>query len=455
MNWSSIIANFQTFNLADLLDVLVVTFVIYQILGIVSRTRAGQLARGALVVALIYLIATTANMRTVTWIMDSLLQVGLLTLVVVFQPEIRRALERMGQTDQWFLKFFRVRHVDPATRGSWRSAIIAICDAAERFSETKTGALIVLERRTDLSEIERTGTPVDCEVNPEVLGTIFYEGTPLHDGAAIIEDGRIKAAGCVLPLSNNLDLGKDMGTRHRACLGIAENSDAIAIVVSEETGIISMAKNGVLIRHFDRQTLYTRLVDEMIPKETATEKSRGFDTIKGQVAVPDGLEEEGGGGKMSPVKKPARPEGGQNRSPLEDRRFRLALAVLLAVLLWVAVTTVVQPGTTITLHNVPVDYTYESSVYTSRGLSVVEAPDRTVSLTISGDGYTIGQLGSEDFVVYPDCSSVRSSGAKTLQLRVRCINSAVAGNISVSIADANSTVDIVFDVVEEKTLPSR
>ncbi len=283
MNWSSIIANFQTFNLADLLDVLVVTFVIYQILGIVSRTRAGPLARGALVVALIYVIATTSNMRTVTWIMDSLLQVGLLTLVVVFQPELRRARARMGQTDQWFLKFFRVRHVDPATRGSWRSAIIAICDAAERFSETKTGALIVQERRTDLSEIERTGTPVDGEVNPEVLGTIFYEGTPLHDGAAIIEDGRIKAAGCVLPLSNNLDLGKDMGTRHRACLGIAENSDAIAIVVSEETGIISMAKNGVLIRHFDRQTLYTRLVDEMIPKEAAAEKGRGFDTIKGQV----------------------------------------------------------------------------------------------------------------------------------------------------------------------------
>ena len=270
MNWSSIIANFQTFNLADLLDVLVVTFVIYQIFGIVSRTRAGQVARGALVVALIYLIATTAHMRTVTWIMNSLLQVGLLTLVVIFQPEIRRALERMGQTDKWFLKLFRVRHVDPATRGSWRSAIIAICDAAERFSETKTGALIVLERRTDLSEIERTGTPVDCEVNPEVLGTIFYEGTPLHDGAAI--------------------------TRHRACLGIAENSDAIAIVVSEETGIISMAKNGVLIRHFDRQTLYTRLVDEMIPKEAASDKGRSFDTFKGQVlSLMDWRKKEGEG----------------------------------------------------------------------------------------------------------------------------------------------------------------
>ena len=198
-----------------------------------------------------------------------------LTLVVLFQPEIRRALERMGQTDQWAGKLFNIkgRYNDPSFKGAWRSAIIAICDAAERFSETKTGALIVLERNTNLSEIVRTGTPVNSAVNLEVLGTIFYEGTPLHDGAAIIENGRIKAAGCVLPLSNNLDLGKDMGTRHRACLGIAENSDAIAVVVSEETGIISMAKNGVLIRHFDRQTLYTRLVDEMIPKETASEKA--------------------------------------------------------------------------------------------------------------------------------------------------------------------------------------
>ena len=156
---------------------------------------------------------------------------------------------------------------------------------------------------------------------------------------------------------------------------------------------------------------------------------------------------------MSPIKKLLRPEGGQNRSLLEDRRVRLALAAMLAVLLWVAVTTVVQPGTTIPLGNVPVDYTYESSVYTSRGLSIVDAPERSVTLTISGDGYTIGELRAEDFVVYPDCSSVRSSGTKNLQLRVRCINSAVAGSISVSIADANSTVDVVFDVVEEKTLP--
>ena len=261
MTLNSIVANFQTFKLVDLLDILIIAFLIYQLLGFVNRTRAGQLAKGALIVMAVYLVANILNMRTVTWLLNSLLQVGLLTLVVLFQPEIRRALERMGQTDQWAYRFFNKNRYNDTS------------DAAERFSETKTGALIVLERNTNLSEIVRTGTPVNSAVNLEVLGTIFYEGTPLHDGAAIIEDGRIKAAGCVLPLSNNLDLGKDMGTRHRACLGIAENSDAIAIVVSEETGIISMAKNGVLMRHFDRQTLYTRLVDEMIPKETASEKS--------------------------------------------------------------------------------------------------------------------------------------------------------------------------------------
>ena len=274
MTLNSIVANFQTFKLVDLLDILIIAFLIYQLLGFVNRTRAGQLAKGALIVMAVYLVANILNMRTVTWLLNSLLQVGLLTLVVLFQPEIRRALERMGQTDQWAYRFFnKNRYNDTSLKGAWRSAIIAICDAAERFSETKTGALIVLERNTNLSEIVRTGTPVNSAVNLEVLGTIFYEGTPLHDGAAIIENGRIKAAGCVLPLSNNLDLGKEMGTRHRACLGIAENSDAIAIVVSEETGIISMAKNGVLIRHFDRQTLYTRLIDEMIPKEPVVEKS--------------------------------------------------------------------------------------------------------------------------------------------------------------------------------------
>ena len=155
MTLNAIIANFQTFKLVDLLDIIIIAFLIYQLLGIVNRTRAGQLAKGALLVMAVYLVANTLNMRTVTWLLNSLLQVGLLTLVVLFQPEIRRALERMGQTDQWASKLFNVRgrYNDPSLKGAWRSAIIAICDAAERFSETKTGALIVLERHTNLSEI--------------------------------------------------------------------------------------------------------------------------------------------------------------------------------------------------------------------------------------------------------------------------------------------------------------
>mgnify|MGYP000626032876 FL=1 len=140
MTLNAIIANFQTFKLVDLLDIIIISFLIYQLLGIVNRTRAGQLFKGALLVMAVYLVAETLNMRTVTWLLNSLLQVGLLTLVVLFQPEIRRALERMGQTDQWAGKLFNMkgRYNDPSLKGAWRSAIIAICDAAERFSETKT-----------------------------------------------------------------------------------------------------------------------------------------------------------------------------------------------------------------------------------------------------------------------------------------------------------------------------
>ena len=278
MTLNAIIANFQTFKLVDLLDIIIIAFLIYQLLGIVNRTRAGQLFKGALLVMAVYLVAETLNMRTVTWLLNSLLQVGLLTLVVLFQPEIRRALERMGQTDQWAAKLFNVkgRYNDPSLKGAWRSAIIAICDAAERFSETKTGALIVLERHTNLSEIVRTGTPVNSAVNLEVLGTIFYEGTPLHDGAAIIENGRIKAAGCVLPLSGNQGLSRDLGTRHRAAVGMSETADSVLVVVSEETGAISVAIGGMLKRHLSPEILQKMLESELLGDElrSKNDKSR-------------------------------------------------------------------------------------------------------------------------------------------------------------------------------------
>ena len=258
---------FRTMTPIDVVDILVVAYIIYRVMKLLKDTSAARLAKGILILVLIMLFASFLHLTMISWLLQQALNVGLFAIVVVFQPELRRLLEQIGKGN---LSRMLIPDTDPDVV---ESMIVATVSACADMSRTKTGALIVLERNTNLSEIVRTGTPVNSAVNLEVLGTIFYEGTPLHDGAAIIEDGRIKAAGCVLPLSNNLDLGKDMGTRHRACLGIAENSDAIAIVVSEETGIISMAKNGVLMRHFDRQTLYTRLVDEMIPKETASEKS--------------------------------------------------------------------------------------------------------------------------------------------------------------------------------------
>ncbi len=274
MSYAEISSSINTFKLVDLLDIALVAAMIYYLLGLIRKTRAGQLAKGAIVVMVIYGIAAVAEMRAVSWIMQNVVQVGFLAVVVLFQPEIRRALEQMGQTDRWTATLFHNQQMDASLRGRWRSAIIAICDSAERLSESQTGALIVLERRTNLSEIVRTGTVVNSEVNAGILGTIFYEGTPLHDGAVIVQDGVIKAAGCVLPLSNNLELGKDMGTRHRAGLGIAENSDAVAIIVSEETGIISVAKNGVLIRHQERKGLYSLLETELIPKELEGESKK-------------------------------------------------------------------------------------------------------------------------------------------------------------------------------------
>ena len=261
MTLNSIIANFQTFKLADLLDIVIIAFLIYQLLGIINRTRAGQLAKGALLVLAVYLVANVLNMRTVTWLLNSLLQVGLLTLVVLFQPEIRRALERMGQTDQWAGKLFNIkgRYNDPSFKGAWRSAIIAICDAAERFSETKTGALIVIEQKVSLRDYERTGIDVDGIVTSQLLINIFEHNTPLHDGAVIVQGNRVDSATCYLPLSDNLGLSKELGTRHRAGVGISEVTDSLTVIVSEETGKISVAYEGKLERNLDAETLRDRM----------------------------------------------------------------------------------------------------------------------------------------------------------------------------------------------------
>ena len=263
----AVMSNLRVFNpVRDTIDILIISFVFYQLIVFARKSHAGQLIKGLVLLLAFFALANVLELRTVSWVLNNVLTIGFTAAVIIFQPELRRALERMGQSTGWAGQLFS-RRADPSLRGVWQSAVVAICDAAEQLSDTRTGALMVLERNNNLDEVIRTGTTFNANVIPEVLGTIFYEGTPLHDGAVIIRDGTIVAAGCVLPLSNYLQMGKDMGTRHRAGLGMSENSDAIVIVVSEETGIISMAKNGVLIRRLDRQNLYNMLQEEIIPPE--------------------------------------------------------------------------------------------------------------------------------------------------------------------------------------------
>ena len=259
----------------DLLDILLVAYIIYALITLVRQTRAAQLMRGIVIVLIAWFIATQLDLKTIKFLLDNVLQFGLLALVVVFQPEIRRALEQVGRTNIFAISIFSGKTPDEQSRERWKTAIATVCDAAEQMSASRTGALIVFERRTNLSDIIKTGTVLDSDINVEAIGTIFYEGTPLHDGAVIVRDARIKAAGCVLPLSANLDISKDMGTRHRAALGMSENSDAVCVVVSEETGIISLAKNGVLIRRLDRQNLYNLLRMELIPDPETDEEQKG------------------------------------------------------------------------------------------------------------------------------------------------------------------------------------
>ena len=220
-----ILSNLRTFGLRDVIDIAVVSLAMYQIFLFARKSRAGQLVRGLLLLLVFYALADVMQLRTVRWVLTNVMQIGFIAAIVLFQPELRRTLEHMGQSTNWTKLLFTTHRQDPTLRGAWQSAVVAICDAAEQLSDTRTGALMVLERMNNLDEIIRTGTPLSADVIPEMLGTIFYEGTPLHDGAVVIRDGRIVAAGCVLPLSNNLEMGKDMGTRHRAGLGMSENSD--------------------------------------------------------------------------------------------------------------------------------------------------------------------------------------------------------------------------------------
>ena len=268
MTLNAIIANFQTFKIVDLLDIIIIAFLIYQLLGIINRTRAGQLAKGALLVMVVYLVANTLNMRTVTWLLNSLLQVGLLTLVVLFQPEIRRALEQLG-TNHLF-ELFSLSSTKDKVAENADDTIDAIVRASFSMGRAKTGALIVIEQKFVLNEYIATGILLDAIVSAPLLVQIFEHNLPLHDGAVVIRGNRITAATCYLPLSENKTISKELGTRHRAGLGISEVTDALTVIVSEETGQVSLTKDGQLYRNVNSDKLRELLGGTKSSEKTQT-----------------------------------------------------------------------------------------------------------------------------------------------------------------------------------------
>lgn len=270
--FSNIKNTFPTITVVDILDILLVTFVIYTVINLFRSTSSNRIARAIILLLALTLITDLLNFHTLNYLLDRVLEMGIIALLIVFQPELRRFLERIGGRSVRGLIGINVNQSDLI-----KEAVEETVNACEAMSKERVGALIVFERENSLEQISLTGTKVDAAVSQELIRNIFFPKASLHDGAMIINRGRIESAGCVLPLSENRNLSTDLGTRHRAGVGISETNDCVTVIVSEETGTISVAINGMLKRYLSTQTLRKLLMQELIGEAG---KTSVFDRIK-------------------------------------------------------------------------------------------------------------------------------------------------------------------------------
>jgi diadenylate cyclase len=273
----------STLELKDVIDVGVLAYIIYLLLKLIRETRAGQLVKGILLLVAGYFLSGFFDLRVLNYILGKALDIGLIAMIVLFQPELRRALEKFGRT-KFGIQLLGIGAVGGDLKQKWDTAIDAICDSCVELSASCTGALIVCERQTRLGEQIETGTILNALPSKEVFGNIFYPKTPLHDGAVIMRDGMILAAACFLPKpQNDAAINKKLGSRHRAAIGMSENSDAVVIVVSEETGQISVAINGVLTRDYTREKLKELLEKEIFNVSAdSSERKKKLSSIIGR-----------------------------------------------------------------------------------------------------------------------------------------------------------------------------
>ncbi len=268
-SWISTIgAIIKTFTFSDAVDIVLVAIIIYYLFKLLRQTRAAQLIKGLAVLVIAYALSALFDLTMVNVILTTVFEFAVIILVIVFQPELRRMLEHLGRSNiSKGTLFSSFSNKNDDITALWTKAINDVADAAVVFSHSKTGALIVFERNTMLSEISASGTELNSSTSVALFGNLFFNKAPLHDGACILRNGKVLSAGCILPLTDNTHLSSSLGTRHRAAIGMSEESDAVVVVVSEETGIISIAVGGKLIRELDRKELAEKLTELIIPAD--------------------------------------------------------------------------------------------------------------------------------------------------------------------------------------------
>ena len=265
----------MTIKVTDVIDMAIIAFVVYNILIRLRPTTSVRILQGVLVLLVIMWLSTIFDLQCINFLLNHAVEWGVLALIIIFQPELRRALEKIGSSTGIKQMFIREEAL-PAIE----QAIQETVTACTEMSQSHTGVLLVFERDIRLDDVLRSGTKINADVSSELLKNIFFIHAPMHDGAAIVRDGRLLGAGCMLPLSKNVNLSRDLGMRHRAGIGISENSDAVVVLVSEETGAISVAVEGSLRRHLSAETLEKFLRNELLPHDTENEQKRTLQDLK-------------------------------------------------------------------------------------------------------------------------------------------------------------------------------
>ncbi len=273
--WTYIINQLAAVTVFDLLDIAIVSIIFYYVFKFVKDRRAGKLALGILLIILVLFLSDILNMHALNFLLQNIMQVGIIGLLIVFQSELRSFLEKVGGTS--FIGSLNKKNNDMQ---STVRCIDSVVEACMYFADEKTGALIVFERSTKLGDVIRTGTVIDADPAVFLIKNIFFNKAPLHDGALVIRNNRLCSAGCFLPLSSKEDIIKDLGTRHRAAIGMSENSDSVVVVVSEETGTVSVACDGVLTRGYNEFTLKNDLMKYLAGYDTKSSKKKSVKNAK-------------------------------------------------------------------------------------------------------------------------------------------------------------------------------